>query len=528
MWSKLHAAFSYQRSGPWGIAGRSLLLLGAIACLYWGLSMLVSGNTGRRQVTLRFSAGPQGTRRFAVAEYLAEQSRAHRLSLQLVTNNGSEESLHQLRAGTLDAAVISNGVVVADDDQVMVLGAVQTELVHMLVRPELARSGQPLSKLVRGRRVNLGVQGSTEAILSREFLRFARLKLPTDSTAGDVIPLEMSKDELVRRAEEIVKLEGAERATKVAELPDCLLVLASMPSIVAQKLMDAGGYQLMPLPGARAFLSDNLLTDLSTGSVLDREFLQQGVIPAGSYFTGQSHPEQDLETVAVRLVVVARHDAPPAAVRALMAALFEGEFPRRVKVASPRDVSTPYALHPVAASFLERHQPVAIHDLVDSVANALSIFGAFSAGALTLWGFLRTAPTRRPSDYFASLRQVDSIARGLVADHEAPIGPDELKTYLEERLSRLRFELMQDICEGRIRGDQVITNILVLMKDVRANLLRQWPDLPSLAIAGSPEQPLHDTAGTLSPTAAAAHSPTSLPFPDSAPTPHTRPRRIAA
>ena len=35
---------------------------------------------------------------------------------------------------------------------------------------------------------------------------------------------------------------------------------------------------------------------------------------------------------------------------------------------------------------------------------------------------------------------------------------------------KLRQYLIEDICEGRIKGDQIIANILVLLKDTRRHL----------------------------------------------------------
>lgn len=459
----------------WGTR-RILLLIGTLAFLSLGAYLAWPRTLLNPTYELTISAGPDGSRRYIVAEYLVRQAEASGLQLTLVTNQGSEESLQQMRAGMLDVALISNGLVINDNDQVMVLGVVQHEVVQVLVRPELAEIGQPLSKLIRGRRVNLGGRGSTEAILSREFLRFANIKLPTESQPGDVLTTEMGYQELIRRTKEIETLQGDERAAKIAELPDCLMVLASIPSTVVEQLIETADYRILSLPGARAFLMDNLLDAAPQGTILDREFLEQGMIPANSYFAQAGQPATDLETVAVRLVIVARRDLPAAAVKSLMETLYEGEFPRRISISSPVDVATPYEIHPLAAAYLDRHRPVAIHDLMDSVANGLSIFGAFSAGALTLWSLLRSAPPRTPVDYYENIRQIDSIAHGLESDSRAPVHPSELRAYLEEKLLRLRHDLIQDICEGRIKGDQVIGNILALLKEARANLHRQKMD----------------------------------------------------
>ena len=49
-------------------------------------------------------------------------------------------------------------------------------------------------------------------------------------------------------------------------------------------------------------------------------------------------------------------------------------------------------------------------------------------------------------------------------------GSKELLRELDCRLLELRRDLIEDVCEGRIKGDQVIANILTLLKDARRNL----------------------------------------------------------
>ena len=184
------------------------------------------------------SAGPAGTRRHAVTTYLCEQAAQNKLSIKLLTNLGSEDCLHQLKAGQLDVALVSSGVKVPDDDEVMVLGATQLEAVHFLVRGDMA-SDRPLVETIRGKRVNLGEKGSTEWLLAREFLNFARLKAPSATEPGDVMPTEYGKAELIERARAILQADATQRDALIAHLPDCLIVLASMPSTVVQLLVEA-------------------------------------------------------------------------------------------------------------------------------------------------------------------------------------------------------------------------------------------------------------------------------------------------
>jgi hypothetical protein len=64
---------------------------------------------------------------------------------------------------------------------------------------------------------------------------------------------------------------------------------------------------------------------------------------------------------------------------------------------------------------------------------------------------------------------LDLLSHGAEIDSTGPIQPKQLVPYLDDRQLKLRQSLIEDICEGRIKGDQVIANILALLKDARLN-----------------------------------------------------------
>jgi len=418
---------------------------------------------------LRMSAGPETTRRHAVAAYLSEQAARNDLTIELLPSAGSEESLELLKDGQLEAAIVSNGVVTPNDDDIMVLGAMEVEAVHLLVRKEMLDRGS-IREAILGRRVNLGEPGSTEWLLAREFLSFARLKLPSMSQPGDIIPTEYGKDHLHKQCAAILQANGSEKEALIAQLPDCLVVLASMPSPIVQQLVEAGDYRIAPLPATRAFLMDNLQDSDSSATVLQREFLQPTVVPAHCYFASRGLPAQDCETVGVRLLVVARKDLPDRAVQPLMKTLLEGELAHRIDTKSPREIATPYAVHPAAIAYLDRDKPLAIKAAMEWLSSGLSIFGAFSAGALSLYSLVWRRKVRQPSDYYAEIRKVEQLALNAERDSSSPIPSHEFMKHLDDRLLKLRQEMIEDICEGRIKGEQLISNILALLKDARRNL----------------------------------------------------------
>ena len=83
-----------------------------------GVSLLKDNGTP----VLRMSVGPEMTRRHAVAVYLAQEAARNDLSIKLVPSAGSEDCLNLLKAGQLDAAIVSGGIVVPDDNEITVVG----------------------------------------------------------------------------------------------------------------------------------------------------------------------------------------------------------------------------------------------------------------------------------------------------------------------------------------------------------------------------------------------------------------------
>jgi len=428
---------------------------------------------------LRMSAGAEGTRRQAVAEMLTRHAAREGLRITLSTNAGSEEALRQLKAGQIDVALVSNGVVIPGDDELAVLAVTQVEAVHLLLRSEIAAASTVIDG-VRGKRVNLGQPGSSEALLSREILQFAQLTVTSEQQQGDIVATEFGKPELLDMCHAIMAASGAEKDRLIRELPDALILLDSPPSAVARQLIEAADYRIAALPATHAFLLDNLQESSNERTTLQREFLEPSRIPKHSYFGHRALPETDCETVGMRLLIVARQDIDPAAVRVLMATLFESELAHRLSPLSPRDVANPYPIHEAAIAYLDRDKPVAVDKVLEWLSNGLSVFGAFGAGALSLYSLLRTRAARHPSDYYDSIRKVEELAGTLDQDPTTGITASELLCDLDERLVKLRQNLIEDICEGRIKGEQLIANILALLNDVRDGLQVRQHELTRL------------------------------------------------
>ncbi len=453
----------------WGY-NRKLSVLCGIVFAMLGVALAVSFLKDNETPVLRMSVGPEMTRRHAVAACLAEEAGRNDLSIKLIPSAGSEECLELLKSGQLDAAIVSGGIVVPDGNDIMVVGALQLEAVHVLIRKDMTQADS-LSETIRGKRVNLGEKGSVEWMLARDFLNFARLKLPSGTQPGDIVPSELGKSELMDKCKAILRANGAEKDKLIAELPDCLLVLGFMPSQVVQHIIGAADYRIVSIPAARAYLSDNLQDGHAGTIILQREYLERTVIPMNSYFTTRGYPVEDCETVGSRLLIVAHKQADARAVQRLMKTLFESQLTHRLQPKSPREVATPYAIHAGALAYLDRDKPLlVINKAMEWFSKGLSIFGAFSAGALSLYSLLRRKKTRTPAQYFAAIRKLELAGLYENVDSGTAAHSNELARDLDCRLLKLRQDLIEDICEGRIKGDQVIANILTLLRDARRNL----------------------------------------------------------
>ena len=200
--------------------------------------------------------------------------------------------------------------------------------------------------------------------------------------------------------------------------------------------------------------------------------IEPGVsIPAAMYVGQQPIPGSNCPTVGMRTLLVARADLPVAVVGHLMEIVFETDFAERIKPEGPRDIVTTYAIHDGAAAYLDRDNPMFTSEFFANISGALSIFGAFSAGALSLYGYLRRRRVRRPHEYIEQIRGVDA----LLLEQEAAGAeerPEELVRDLEARLLKLKEQLIHDYCNNRVAGEMVVLSILSMVADSRAELRR--------------------------------------------------------
>lgn len=427
-------------------------------------------------VTLRLSTGRTVTRRYQLAEQLRDSSHSVGIHLDLISTAGSEAALHMVESGELDVAIVSSGILSSGKANVRELAAFSVEPAHFLLRKELAAQPGLLRDIIRGKRVNLGEEGSSDYALAREVLAFAHMKPGTDTTPGDFIATHWSPEELTNRSNQIDVAKGAERDKLIESLPDAMILVSSMPSKVVQEIIEAADYQVVTLPFARAFILNPNGADNQQKAVIDHAYIEQTVIPAGSYLGSRPAPLKDCETIGLRLLMVANKNVPTGAIYRLMGKVFEGEFARKYKPTNPTEKDSPYDVHLGALAYLNRNKPYILNEVVEFGKKVMSIFGLFSAGALSFLALLRTRKNKSAGDYLKEIRQIELIARGLESDSEAPRETVALARHLDERLAKLKSELIHACCNKEFKNEMMLLNILTILVDTRqqvAGLLAQ-------------------------------------------------------
>ena len=103
--------------------------------------------------------------------------------------------------------------------------------------------------------------------------------------------------------------------------------------------------------------------------------------------------------------------------------------------------------------------------------KALSVFGAFSAGFLTLYGLWRARRMKKPQDYFTEIHRIGMLARGEGAEADKlPLEAGERARLLDERLVLLKLELIADFCQGRFKSELMLLNLFTSIADSRREI----------------------------------------------------------
>lgn len=404
-----------------------------------------------------------------LGQQIREEGYRHHLDLELSAKNyGALTALAEADTPSdVKLALVPGGIKAKDYSRVRVVATLANEPLHVLVRPELAGGG--LSAL-RGRRVDLGPDTTASHHLARAVLAFAGLKPTSDRNVAGYTLESTDLQDLHRALDRIETLSGSERTQAVSKLPDAVLFLAPLPSLLARRLVTEIGYDLLPVPFAEAFCVERLSPPDSGGIRIDCSVMGSSVIPAYTYRGDPPVPAKPCPTICAPLLLIAQDDTDPEAVFRLLETVYDSPLKNAIRPPELHEQAPPFPFHTGTERFLRRHEPWLTPDAASKLKSLIGGLASFASGAIGLYTFLRIRKIRRFESYYRELSRIELIARGQMADPNCPHEPVARRAELEARLSALRCRIFQDFARGGLKGESELAGIVAMINDTRKSL----------------------------------------------------------
>ncbi len=450
-----------RRTGP-RRAGRVALALGLLALAVASWFALTGTPPPAKHVTL--TSGAADTSRALVARALAREVSALGTEVEIVGEASEGVELAGVDSGSVDFALVSGAFRIERFPNVRLVSPLYVEALHLLVKKELPESiGASLAGL-RGRAVDVGPLDGASAGLAAAVLEFAQVPLAGDAAPGGV----------VLRSLDLAQLETLIERGDPKAMPDAVFHLATVPSKVAQKLLDSGAYRLEPLPFADAVRMSALVREESMEGLaaeIERALVTSAVIPGFVYGTDPPSPPESLPTLGMRLLLVANRRVSPETVARFLEATFDTRFARIVEPPLDRSVlALPrrLRLHPGTTEFHERGQPVITADSVADLSNTLSVLGALVGGSIFLWSAWQQRRRARTDALFgAYIQRVAEVERKAV-EIELSAGLEiEPLIALQRDLLQLQGEALERFAAGELGGQTMLSDLLAPVNAAR-------------------------------------------------------------
>lgn len=440
-----------------------MLVLGVAALAAGVVAMLRPAKPPLRPI--RLTAGPLDTSRAMVAGMLVRAVESNGGEATLVETSGTEEMLKQVDHGTIDLGLVSEAYRIERAGHVRQVAPLYVEAMHLVVKQDLGSAVRESLRALGGRRIMLGPRRSTTTDLAMAVLRFAGLH-PAGPAAPDGYVVEHATPE---------EITAQLAQHDPAALPDAFMFLATVPSMLAARLVPLG-YRLVPLPFAEAFRLNALLADddRQTFGDIEREHVIDTVIPAFMYQIEPAVPEAPLPTLGARLVLVAHDGVPPATVQHVLDSVFGSRVARIAHPPLDRgvlDAPPRLAMHEGTRQYLQRDRPYITPDLIDELGNSLSVIGALAGGLLFLWQWWRQQRREKEEETFGTYmlriadleRQVATLELAATLELEPLIG-------LQRRVLELKSEALDRFASGELGNQGGLADLLASLNAARDHI----------------------------------------------------------
>jgi TRAP-type uncharacterized transport system substrate-binding protein len=414
--------FDLLPSKTWYRSHHAFLLFAVLAVAAAGGFWYWNQWTKIEYITL--SSGVECRYREGILTCFCDEAKQRDLIIDSKQNYRSADAIGQVDRHEVDAAIVPASLAVAAEN-VRQVAFLDCEALHLFVRPEIAAQG--IGGL-RGRRVNMGVEGSGCREMAKEICNFAGMK-PT----ADFIDDKTGYRDLM--------------TLPSADLPDAIFSLTPLPSPLGERVASKCGFVLMELP-------------MGPSLALRKPDIEDTTIPPDTYSADPPVPVRLLHTVGTRSVLIANKDVSVTAIERILIVLYESEYSSRAGI-KPLDPALlarngAYMAHPGARAYQHRNDPWINQTLVNQVKGLFgTIISSFSALWLA-WQWL----VRKEADYGEYFRECNRL--DLEAHRAAMLGrygENELSDTLMQ-VAKLKSDILERHQDKLLSADKQVAELV--------------------------------------------------------------------
>lgn len=444
---------------------KELMMLGAAICLLLLAVYWLRPVAAPKLPALKMTAGDASGLRHKLALELAKEAARHGMTIDVQPTLGSEAALEGLKTGDFDLAFVQGGLAADNMPQVRQLTAMHIEPLHLLVRAdlreEIAQSGL---RSLAGHTVNVGPSGSGTQALASEVLKFAGLEASDKAASNTYRAVSLSYSELLDRAAE--------------DLPDAIFTVSSLPSPLADFLIESREYRLVPLPFGEALALEAFLQlgDPLANGTIDKRHLFETRIPPFTYSVNRAEPPTPVATIGTRLLLAANAQVPNDVVQRMLDVLYDANFAlaeRPPLDASLLDLPSEFVMHPGSIQYRTRNKPLIAGDAIDYWEKLLAITATLAGGTFFIFQwYLRWSRRKREAHFASYMERVIAIENAAMqTELSAQLDLGEL-IRLQRELADLKSEAVSKFASGQLEGEGLIHGFLALVNDARTQLTR--------------------------------------------------------
>ena len=354
---------------------------------------------------LRLGASQVGSDSYLVAQAIAETTRQRfpKIQIELVPTGGSTDSVGRLAAGEIQLAAVQADAPIAPEARL--IAQLYPDVFQLLAH---ADSGIESVADLRGKRVAL--PKST----SGQYSSFWFLANHYGLTRGDLI--------------EITTSSVGEANRKLAQHEvDALFRVRAPGNASIRELVESAPVKLVPIDQAEAVR-------------LREPAAEQGVIAKGAYRGFSPVPSEDLPTIAVQRLLVARHDVPDYAVARITQVLFEyrkdlvAESTLAGFITQPNRLSGTFIpIHSGANNYYNREEPSFLQEQAEPLALLITLLAVLLSAVVK---FQRQRQKARVQVYNDELLELLHEAEHLTDRNRLEEITDRLNVILREAVTK--------------------------------------------------------------------------------------------